>query len=81
MVLSRALRERLAVNASAISHGEFAALLLAALKDPEMRQAIAEAVMLAQRRTQPRSSRPPVTTTAAARDLKAARLAARGRNG
>jgi hypothetical protein len=78
MALSRGLRQQQAANAHAAEHEEFNVMLLAALEDPEIREAIA-GVVRQEKATRQRRSGLSVTSASAARDLKASRLAARGR--
>lgn len=80
MAVSRGLRDQAQANAQAIEREEFAARLLIALEDPEVAQAVADALRLVQARKKARRSQSPsITSAGAARDLKAQRLANRDR--
>ena len=79
MTASRGLREAAQVNAAAAAHGDFTAMLLIALEDPEVAEAVADALRLVQARRMRRTSSVSVGSAGAARDLKAQRLANRER--
>ena len=79
MTASRGLRQAAQANAAAAEHEEFAVMLLAALEDPEIAEAIADALRIVKARRARRNAAPSVTSVGAARDLKAQRLANRDR--
>jgi len=78
MAASRGLQRQAQANAEAERRTEFVARLLLAMEDPEVAQAVADALRVVQARKARRTGSS-VTSAGAARDLKAQRLAARGR--
>jgi hypothetical protein len=76
--VSRGLRQQQASNAHQAEHEEFVAMLLAALEDPDVAEAVA-AVATRHRPPRPKRTGMTVTSATAARQLKQDRLAARGR--
>lgn len=79
MTISRGLRQAAQANAAAAEHEDFAVMLMAALEDPEIAEAIADALRIVQARRVRRGSSPAVRSVTGARELKAQRLANRGR--
>ena len=79
MTASRGLRQAAQANALAAEREDFAAMLLVALEDPEVAEAVADALRLVQARRVRRTPSVSVASAGAARDLKAQRLANRDR--
>ncbi len=79
MTTSRGLRSQAQANAHAAEHEDFAMMLLSALEDPEIAEAVADALRIVKARRVRRGVSPAVGSVGAARDLKAQRLANRDR--
>lgn len=73
------LRQAAQVNAAVAAHGDFTSMLLIALEDPEVAEAVADALRIVQARRVKRNGLVSVGSAGAARDLKAQRLANRER--